>query len=264
MRSKPTLVSCRAGLAAPDPEGTGAQTALRDGLVIAWIERFRHVCLWEPRSVEPMPPNRLRRPGSPSRPGVGPHRLAQLRQYRGVSADIRNQSSPGRGTCKPVSRIVIWTTGGLPDKCAMQASKTVAHADDELRARLTSNTPRPAIGKHVLIAGVSIMNNQLFKQLVELQGCTSMVTDDGEEGFQAAVKSGPDLIIVDAMGSVGFKLARSLRGDERTRDIPLIVVSSHNEDAIIATGHDVYDELVAKPIRVLDFLKLLDKWLLPT
>ena len=146
----------------------------------------------------------------------------------------------------------------------MQASKTVAHADDELRARLTSNIPRPAIGKHVLIAGLSGMNNQLFKQLVELQGCTSMVTDDGEEGFQAAVKSGPDLIIVDAMGSVGFKLARSLRGDERTRDIPLIVVSSHNEDAIIAAGHDVYDELVAKPIRVLDFLKLLDKWLLPT
>ena len=160
--------------------------------------------------------------------------------------------------------VVIWTTGGLPDKCAMQASKTVAHADDELRARLTSNTPRPAIGKHVLIAGVSIMNNQLFKQLVELQGCTSIITDDGEEGFQATVKCRPDLIIVDAMGSVGFKLARSLRGDERTRDIPLIVVSSHNEDAIIRGGHKFYDEFVAKPIRVLDFLKLLDKWLLPT
>ena len=69
---------------------------------------------------------------------------------------------------------------------------------------------------------------------------------------------------MDAMGSVGFKLARSLRGDERTRDIPLIVVSSHNEDAIIRGGHKFYDEFVAKPIRVLDFLKLLDKWLLPT
>jgi len=78
----------------------------------------------------------------------------------------------------------------------MQASKTVAHADDELRARLTSNTPRPAIGKHVLIAGVSIMNNQLFKQLVELQGCTSIITDDGEEGFQATVKCRTGLIIL--------------------------------------------------------------------
>jgi CheY-like chemotaxis protein len=96
------------------------------------------------------------------------------------------------------------------------------------------------------------MNNQLFKQLVELQGCTSMITDDGEEAFQAAVKSRPDLIIVDAMGSAGFKLARSLKGDDRTRDIPLIVISSHKEDAIIAAGHDVYDEFVAKPIRVRD------------
>jgi CheY-like chemotaxis protein len=146
----------------------------------------------------------------------------------------------------------------------MQASKTVAHADYELRARLTSNTPRPAIGKHVLIAGVFDMNNQLFKQLVELQGCTSMIRDDGEEGFQAAVKSRPDLIIVDAMGSAGFKLAQLLKGDDRTRHIPLIVISSHKEDAIIAAGHDVYDEFVAKPIRVLDLLKLVDKWLLPT
>jgi len=106
-------------------------------------------------------------------------------------------------------------------------------------------------------------NKQLFKQLVELQGCTTVITDDLEEGFETGVKSQPDLIIVDAMG-FDLQLERLLKGNERTRDIPLIVVSAHPERAFIAAGRHFYDEFVAKPIRVLDFLKLLDKWLLPT
>ena len=64
----------------------------------------------------------------------------------------------------------------------MQDSEKVAHADDELRARLASNTPRPAIGKHVLIAG-AILNDRLFKQLAELQGCTTTIIVDREEVF---------------------------------------------------------------------------------
>ena len=147
----------------------------------------------------------------------------------------------------------------------LQPFNTVSNSDDELWARIASNTPRPPIGKHVLIAGVFGLDNQLLKQLAELQGSTTILTSVGEEALQAAIKYRPDLIIVDVMGSREFELGRILKGDVRTREIPLIGFSAQDEHLVVAAG---YDEFVAKPIGIrnfglLNFLKLLDKLLLP-
>ena len=147
-----------------------------------------------------------------------------------------------------------------------QPLSALSNSDDELWARLASNTPRPPIGKHVLIVGVFGPNNQLFKQLVELQGSTTILTSVGEQALQAAIKDHPDLIIVDVMGSQEFEFGKILKGDVRTREIPLIGVSAHDEHLVVAAG---YDEFVAKPLGVLNFgllnfLKLLDRLLLPT
>ena len=146
----------------------------------------------------------------------------------------------------------------------MQPANDPKNLDDELFARLASNTPRPPIGKCVLIVGGHFLNIRLFDQLVQLQGCATIIIMGGDEGLQAAIKKPPDLIIVEADGSNGFQLARSLKGDERTRDIPLVVVSSHDERTILRAGYEAYDVFVAKPINVLNFLKMIDGFLLPT
>jgi len=148
----------------------------------------------------------------------------------------------------------------------LQPLSALPNSHDELRALLASNTPRLPIGKHVLIAGVFGTNNQLCKQLAELQGSTTILTSVSEEALQAAIKDHPDLIVVDVMGSQEFELGGILKGEVRTRDIPLIVVSAHDEHLVLAAG---YDAFVAKPIGLLNFgllnfLKLLDKLLLPT
>ena len=98
-----------------------------------------------------------------------------------------------------------------------------------------------------------------------MQGSTTILISIGEEALQAAIERHPDLIIVDVMGSQEFELGRILKGDVRTREIPLIGVSAHYEHVVVAAG---YDEFVAKPICVanfglLNFLKLLDRLLLP-
>jgi CheY-like chemotaxis protein len=151
------------------------------------------------------------------------------------------------------------------DYLEIAAIQCTAEFIDELWDRLASNIPRPPIGKHVLIAGVSGPNNQLYKRLVELQGSTTMLTRIGEQALQAAIEGHPDLIIVDVMGSQEFELGRILKGDVRTREIPLIGVSAQDKHLIVAAG---YDEFVAKPIGIrnfglLNFLKLLDRLLLP-
>jgi len=140
----------------------------------------------------------------------------------------------------------------------MQHPNHLDNPDDELLARLRSNTPRAPIGKHVLIVGVNPLNKQLFKNLAELQGCTAIVIGDEEEGLQRAIDSQPELIILDD----GFRLAQSLKGDQRTRGIPLVVVSSHKESAVIAAGYEVHDVFVTKPIRVPEFLKTINRLLL--
>jgi CheY-like chemotaxis protein len=109
---------------------------------------------------------------------------------------------------------------------------------------------------------LSELNNQLFKKLVELQGSTTLLTSVGEQALQAAIKDHPDLIIADVMGSHEFEFGKILKGDVRPREIPLIGVSVRgNQHLVVAAG---YDEFVAKPRGVLNFLKLLDRLLLPT
>lgn len=131
-------------------------------------------------------------------------------------------------------------------------------SDDELRARLASNTPRTPIGKHVLIAGTSVLNNRLFKQLVELQGATTTLTSIPEV-LQAAIKEQPNLIIVDVMGVPEFELGKTLKGNGRTQKLPLVGISSHDKHLVVAHHYDCF---VAKPIGILNFLKLLDSLLL--
>ena len=94
----------------------------------------------------------------------------------------------------------------------LQPLSALSNSDDELWARLASNTPRPPIGKHVLIVGLSVLNNQLFKKLVELQGSTTILTSGGEQALQAAIEDHPDLIIVDVMGSQDFEFGKNTEG----------------------------------------------------
>ena len=85
---------------------------------------------------------------------------------------------------------------------------------------------------------MSGLNNQLFKQLAELQGSTTILTSVGEKALQAAIKDHPDLIIVEVMGSRKFELGRILKGDVRTREIPLIGFSAQDEHLVVAAGYD--------------------------
>ena len=80
------------------------------------------------------------------------------------------------------------------------------------------------------------------------------------EGALGIVKSAlPDLLLVDWMlpGMSGVALARQLRQEERTRHIPIIVLSAHamtnDRELALAAGGDDFD---SKPVR---FEQLLGK-----
>ncbi len=85
---------------------------------------------------------------------------------------------------------------------------------------------------------------------LEREGYEVVVALDGQEGLRQARLKLPDLIVLDLMLPLkpGLEVCRDLRGDARTRDVPIIMVTARAEESDelvgFATGADDY---VAKP-----------------
>ena len=71
------------------------------------------------------------------------------------------------------------------------------------------------------------------------------------ESAQAQIRSAlPDLVLLDGMlpGQSGLAFARTLRGDARTRELPIIMVTARSDEADRVAGLEVWvDDYVTKP-----------------
>jgi two-component system phosphate regulon response regulator PhoB len=82
------------------------------------------------------------------------------------------------------------------------------------------------------------------------EGYEVLVAGDGQEGLRRAQTLLPDLIILDIMlpGLNGLEVCRELRAGERTRDIPIIILSAKAEETDQVVGFSLgADDYVTKP-----------------
>jgi two-component system phosphate regulon response regulator PhoB len=82
------------------------------------------------------------------------------------------------------------------------------------------------------------------------EGFEVQVAHDGQEGLRKAQTLLPDLIILDLMlpGLSGLDVCRSLRAGERTRDVPIIILSAKAEETDQVVGFSLgADDYVTKP-----------------
>jgi two-component system phosphate regulon response regulator PhoB len=73
---------------------------------------------------------------------------------------------------------------------------------------------------------------------------------DAESAREALNRELPDLLLLDWMlpGQSGLALARQLRGDARTRELPIIMVTARTEEADKVAGLEAWvDDYVTKP-----------------
>jgi signal transduction histidine kinase len=80
---------------------------------------------------------------------------------------------------------------------------------------------------------------------------------DGSAALERARESRPDLILSDVMmpGLDGFGLVRALRADERTRAIPIILLSARAGDESTVEGlHSGADDYLVKPFSARELL----------
>ena len=68
----------------------------------------------------------------------------------------------------------------------------------------------------------------VLRMLLEFRGHEVLTADDGSRGFATAQRQSPDVIVLDLMMPVmdGFTALEALRGDERTAEIPVVILSA--------------------------------------
>jgi CheY-like chemotaxis protein len=89
--------------------------------------------------------------------------------------------------------------------------------------------PPPGSRGRVLLADDSVLTCELFGEYLTSRGFTVDFAHDGETAISAAVERKPDLIVIDiSMPRLdGVAAIRRLKADERTRPIPVIVLTGH-------------------------------------
>lgn len=80
---------------------------------------------------------------------------------------------------------------------------------------------------------------------------TVITASRGKKGIRAALKESPDLILLDVMmpGMDGFEVLKRLKRNEKTYNIPVIMLTAKSDDEskITASGLSV-DDTIVKPV----------------
>jgi two-component system phosphate regulon response regulator PhoB len=85
---------------------------------------------------------------------------------------------------------------------------------------------------------------------LQREGYDTVVAYDGQEGLRKAQTLLPDLILLDIMlpGMSGTDILRELRAGERTRNIPVIIITARSEESDQMVGFTLgADDYVTKP-----------------
>ena len=111
---------------------------------------------------------------------------------------------------------------------------------------LPSTLPVQAPPRRVLVVDDSELSRSLIRRLLEHRGFSVVTACDGAEGAMIALREHPDAVVTDLEMPVmgGYQLARLLKSDPATNDIPLLILTSHDEASSrfwgLETGADAY------------------------
>jgi two-component system, cell cycle response regulator DivK len=118
--------------------------------------------------------------------------------------------------------------------------------------------------KRILVVEDNKLDMRLLKDILEGSRYETLQAADGLEAIDLAFASLPDLILLDIQlpEISGLEVSRRLKGDDRSRRIPIVAVTAfamgwHEREAL-DSGCDAY---ISKPISVLGFLNTVESFL---
>lgn len=120
------------------------------------------------------------------------------------------------------------------------------------------------MAKKILIIEDYPATSEMMSSILEAEGFKSLVAMEGASGLEMARSQKPDLILLDVMmpGMSGFQVCEKLKADEKTRGIPVIIVSVRGTEENIKKGEKLgADGYVPKPFDPFDLVARIKKLL---
>jgi two-component system phosphate regulon response regulator PhoB len=91
---------------------------------------------------------------------------------------------------------------------------------------------------------------ELLRFNLTKEGFAVVCAASGEEALKSALAQRPDLVLLDLLlpGMDGLEVARRLKKEDATKEIPIIMVTAKGEEADIVTGLEVgAEDYITKP-----------------
>jgi len=102
----------------------------------------------------------------------------------------------------------------------------------------------------ILIAEDEHDIRELVAFTLRFAGHEVIATKDGEEAYQTAVKTIPDLILLDVRmpRMTGYEACEQIKANPSTQSIPVVFLSAKGQESEIRTGLEAgADEYILKP-----------------
>lgn len=79
---------------------------------------------------------------------------------------------------------------------------------------------------------------ELYRLKLTLDDYDVVTAQNGQEGLDKAKSENPELIFLDIKmpGMDGFEVLKHLRSDDKTKDIPVVILSNFDEEAMVEKG----------------------------
>lgn len=105
--------------------------------------------------------------------------------------------------------------------------------------------------KTILVIDDSPTERYILSQMLLSGGYEVSTAASGEEGIERAKQIKPDLILMDVVmpGTNGFQATRALAKDEATKDIPVIICTTKNQETDRVWGmRQGAQDYITKPV----------------
>jgi len=114
--------------------------------------------------------------------------------------------------------------------------------------------------KKILVAEDDKAIIEVVKIILEDKGYTVIMADQGKKVHKAIEQHAPDMILLDIwlFGEDGVEIAKVIKANPLTKQIPLVMMSANNETEKI-TKKVGADDFLLKPFNIEDLLYLVRK-----
>src|SRR3989475_8766118 len=177
--------------------------------------------------------------------------------------DMQTARDAGIDAClaKPVRQTVLYEC--LVNVMACQPQEAVAARE----VREPVNAAPAGSRGNILLVEDNLINQQVALGILQIQGYSIMVVNNGREALDAHAQGAFDLILMDChMPEMdGFEATREIRGRERSsigKHVPIIALTANamaqDREECLNTG---MDDHLSKPFSMQTMQDMLDRWM---